>query len=40
MRLNENLILNFDTLRGQRKMRIRYEDKQSELQFALFAVQQ
>jgi type VI secretion system protein ImpJ len=38
MRLNENLILNFDTLKGQQKIRIRFENGQAELQFALFAV--
>jgi type VI secretion system protein ImpJ len=38
MRLNENLILNFDTLKNQQKIRIRFENGQAELQFALFAV--
>jgi type VI secretion system protein ImpJ len=38
MRLNENLIRNFDTLKGQQKIRIQFENKQTELQFALFAV--
>jgi type VI secretion system protein ImpJ len=38
MRLNENLILNFDKLKNQQKIRIRFENGQAELQFALFAV--
>jgi type VI secretion system protein ImpJ len=39
MRLKEGLILNYATLKGERKLRIRFENKQTELQFALFAVQ-
>jgi type VI secretion system protein ImpJ len=38
MRLNERYILNYETLKGQQKLRVRYDNKQFELQFALFAV--